>query len=96
MDRLFEPIMLGGIKLANRFVFPPIKLGYGNPDGSVSDRQLTFYEQIAQEGPALLMLEPVPVTPEGKEHPKQQADGAFKHDMSLHWPGSERSYGAGN
>jgi 2,4-dienoyl-CoA reductase-like NADH-dependent reductase (Old Yellow Enzyme family) len=71
MDRLFEPITLEGIKLANRFVFPPIKLGYGNPDGSLSDRQLTFYEQIAQEGAAFLILEPVPVTPEEKEHPKQ-------------------------
>jgi 2,4-dienoyl-CoA reductase-like NADH-dependent reductase (Old Yellow Enzyme family)/thioredoxin reductase len=80
MDRLFESITLGAIKLANRFVFPPIKLGYGNPDGSVSDRQLTFYGQVAKEGPGLLILEPVPVAPEGKEHPKQ---------LSVHHPECE-------
>jgi 2,4-dienoyl-CoA reductase-like NADH-dependent reductase (Old Yellow Enzyme family)/thioredoxin reductase len=80
MEKLFESIRLGTIKPANRFVFPPIKLGYGNPDGSVSDRQLTFYGQIAHKGPGLLILEPVPVTPEGKEHPKQ---------LGVHYPESE-------
>jgi hypothetical protein len=80
MERLFESTTLGTLGLANRFVFPPIKLGYGNPNGSVSDRQLTFYGQIAQKGPGLLVLEPVPVTPEGKEHPKQ---------LCVHHPESE-------
>jgi 2,4-dienoyl-CoA reductase-like NADH-dependent reductase (Old Yellow Enzyme family)/thioredoxin reductase len=80
MDKLFDSITLGPIRLANRFVFPPIKLGYGNPDGSVSDRQLTFYGQIAQMGPGLLILEPVAVAPEGKEHPKQ---------LCVHHPESE-------
>jgi 2,4-dienoyl-CoA reductase-like NADH-dependent reductase (Old Yellow Enzyme family)/thioredoxin reductase len=71
MKDLFKPFSLGPIKLANRFIFPPIKLAYGNPDGTVTDRQLTFYGQVAREGPGLLILEPVSVTPEGKEHPKQ-------------------------
>ncbi|MBW1802920.1 MAG: FAD-dependent oxidoreductase, partial [Deltaproteobacteria bacterium] len=34
-------------------------------------RQLTFYREVARKGPGLLILEPVSVTPEGKEHPKQ-------------------------
>ncbi len=71
MKPMFERINLGRAELANRFVFPPIKLAYGNPDGTVTDRQLTFYEQIAKHGPGLLILEPVAVTPEGKEHPRQ-------------------------
>jgi 2,4-dienoyl-CoA reductase-like NADH-dependent reductase (Old Yellow Enzyme family)/thioredoxin reductase len=71
MDNLFEPYSLGPLNLANRFVFPPIKLGYGNPDGKVTDRQLRFYRQIAEDGPAVVILEPVSVTPDGKEHPKQ-------------------------
>jgi 2,4-dienoyl-CoA reductase-like NADH-dependent reductase (Old Yellow Enzyme family) len=71
MKRMFEGINLNGVHLPNRFIFPPIKLSYGNPDGTVTDRQLTFYRQVAQEGPGLVILEPVSVTPEGKEHPKQ-------------------------
>lgn len=71
MNDLFKPFSLGGVKLPNRFVFPPVKLGYGDPDGTVTDRQLLFYSQIARGGPGVVILEPVSVTPEGKEHPRQ-------------------------
>jgi len=71
MERMFEEFKLGTAKLVNRFVFPPIKLACGNPDGKVTERQLQFYSQIAREGPAVVILEPVSVTVEGKEHPKQ-------------------------
>ncbi len=71
MDRMFSGFTLGNLKLNNRFVFPPIKTAYGNPQGVVTDRQLTFYKQIASNGPGFLILEPASVTPEGREHPKQ-------------------------
>ncbi len=71
MERLFKGISLGRAELRNRFVFPPIKLGAGSPDGTVTDRQLNLYRQIAKNGPGLLILEPVSVTPEGREHPRQ-------------------------
>lgn len=71
MERMFETFTLGNLNLTNRFVFPPIKTGYGEPGGKVTDRQLTFYQQIAQNGPGLLILEPVSVTPDGREHPRQ-------------------------
>ena len=80
MERMFERFTLGNLELANRFIFPPVKLAYGNPDGTVTERQLTFYKQVAQKGPGLLILEPVSVTPEGKEHPKQ---------LCVHLPESE-------
>jgi len=80
MEDLFKPISLGPIKLTNRFIFPPVKLAYGNPNGTVTDRQLAFYRQIAQNGPGLVVLEPVSVTPEGREHPKQ---------LCVHLPESE-------
>ena len=79
MDIMFKEFTLGTVRLINRFVFPPIKLAYGNPDGTVTDRQLIFYQQIARQGPAVVILEPVSVTPEGKEHPKQ---------LCVHLPGS--------
>ena len=71
MKRMFDTFGLGNLELANRFVFPPIKLGYGNPDGTVTDRQLNFYQQIAKSGPGLVIIEPVSVTADGREHPKQ-------------------------
>ncbi len=79
MEDLFKPFSLDSVKLANRFVFLPIKLGYGDPDGTVTNRQLLFYRRIAQDGPALVILEPVGVTPEGREHPRQ---------LCIHLPGS--------
>jgi 2,4-dienoyl-CoA reductase-like NADH-dependent reductase (Old Yellow Enzyme family)/thioredoxin reductase len=57
--------------LANRFIFPPIKTAYGTPKGNVTDGHLTYYRQIAKNGPGLMIIEPVVVTAEGKEHPKQ-------------------------
>ena len=71
MKEMFEAFELGGLSLANRFVFPPIKTAYGTPDGHVTDRHLTYYRQITKNGPGLLILEPVAVTADGKEHPKQ-------------------------
>ncbi len=71
MERMFKGFGLRNMELVNRFVFPPIKLGYGNPDGTVTDRQLRFYRQIARNGPALVIIEPVSVTADGREHPKQ-------------------------
>lgn len=71
MERPFAGVTLGKLELANRFFLAPIKLGYGNPDGTVTDRQLTFYQQIARNGPGVVIIEPVSVTADGREHPKQ-------------------------
>jgi 2,4-dienoyl-CoA reductase-like NADH-dependent reductase (Old Yellow Enzyme family)/thioredoxin reductase len=83
MERLFEEFSLGTARLGNRFIFPPIKLGYGGLDGTVTDRQLLFYHQIATQGPAVVILEPVSVTPEGKEHSKQLCIHLPKSVMEL-------------
>ena len=71
MERMFSGFSLGKLGLVNRFVLPPIKLGYGNPDGTVTERQLIFYQQIARNGPGILIFEPVSVTADGREHPRQ-------------------------
>jgi 2,4-dienoyl-CoA reductase-like NADH-dependent reductase (Old Yellow Enzyme family)/thioredoxin reductase len=81
MERMFNEFKLDGLKLTNRFVFPPIKTGYGSPAGSVTERQLIFYRQIAKNGPGLLILEPVSVTPDGREHPRQ---------LGVHFPDSAK------
>lgn len=71
MERPSTGFALENLELVNRFFFAPIKLGYGNPDGTVTDRQLTFYQQIARNGPGVVIIEPVSVTADGREHPKQ-------------------------
>ncbi len=57
MEKMFEEFKLGTVKLMNRFVFPPIKLACGNPDGKVTERQLQFYSQIAREDKMFLLQE---------------------------------------
>jgi len=71
MENMFKPFQIGELTLANRFVFPPIKTAFGTPEGMVTKHHLEFYRQIASNGPGLLILEPVAVTVDGKEHPKQ-------------------------
>ena len=48
MENRYERFILGNVELANKFVFPSIKRGYGNPDGTVSERQyiITSLESI--------------------------------------------------
>jgi 2,4-dienoyl-CoA reductase-like NADH-dependent reductase (Old Yellow Enzyme family)/thioredoxin reductase len=61
------------LELPNQFVFPPIKTAFGKPSGEVTEWHLLFYGRIAQEGPGLVTVEPVSVTGDGREHPKQLA-----------------------
>ncbi|MBW1980907.1 MAG: FAD-dependent oxidoreductase [Deltaproteobacteria bacterium] len=79
MKEMFTEYALDGLQLVNRFVFPPIKTGYGSLDGKVTERQLQFYRQIAQDGPAIIIVEPAAVTANGREHPRQ---------LSIHQPHS--------
>ncbi|MBW2000231.1 MAG: FAD-dependent oxidoreductase [Deltaproteobacteria bacterium] len=79
MEKLFEEFSLGTCRLKNRFLFTPVKLGYGSLDGTVTEQQILFYQQISRQGPAVIILEPVSVTPEGREHPRQ---------LSVHFPTS--------
>ncbi len=71
MNRMFKQLTLGEMTLRNRFVFPPVKTAFGTPQGNVTNRQILFYKKIAKNGPGIVILEPVSVTSDGKEHPKQ-------------------------
>jgi len=69
--KLTKQSSLGRLKLRNRFIMAPVKTSYGTPDGGVTDRHLTYYRNIASGGVSMIILEPVAVRQEGKEHPKQ-------------------------
>lgn len=62
---------LKGKTLRNRFVAAPFKTGLGNTDGSVSDSQIKFFSRIAEGGVALVLGEPIAVSFDGREHPRQ-------------------------
>jgi 2,4-dienoyl-CoA reductase-like NADH-dependent reductase (Old Yellow Enzyme family)/NADPH-dependent 2,4-dienoyl-CoA reductase/sulfur reductase-like enzyme len=71
MERFFQPFRLGKLTLRNRFIMAPIKTAYGTPEGKVTRRHLNFYNKVSQGGVSLIVLEPVSVLKNGKEHPKQ-------------------------
>ncbi|MEA2101651.1 MAG: FAD-dependent oxidoreductase [Thermodesulfobacteriota bacterium] len=55
MDRLFSPIMIGNIKSKNRIVMPAMHLNY-TPEGEVTDKLVSFYEQRAKGGAGLIIV----------------------------------------
>ncbi|MDO8691655.1 MAG: FAD-dependent oxidoreductase [Dehalococcoidia bacterium] len=65
-DHLFTPIKVGSITLKNRIVAPPLERNYCNRDGSVSDRCLAHFEELAKGGAGLLVMEASFVTPAGR------------------------------
>jgi 2,4-dienoyl-CoA reductase-like NADH-dependent reductase (Old Yellow Enzyme family)/thioredoxin reductase len=71
MEELVKQWSLGGLSLRNRIFMAPVKTAFGTPDGRVTERHLHFYRAVAGGGAALVILEPVSVTGEGREHPKQ-------------------------
>ncbi len=66
-----ESFRLGQLQLKNRFVMAPVKSAYGTPQGDVTPRHLTYYDNLSKGGTAMIILEPVAVCKTGKEHPKQ-------------------------
>ncbi len=55
--RLFEPGRIGNIELKNRIIKAPQHTGLANPDGSVTDRMLRYYKDVAQGGAAMVIVE---------------------------------------
>lgn len=56
--KLFAPLQLGKIQLKHRVIHPPLTRLRANPDDSVSDMMLTYYEQRASDG-GLIITESV-------------------------------------
>jgi 2,4-dienoyl-CoA reductase-like NADH-dependent reductase (Old Yellow Enzyme family)/thioredoxin reductase len=73
MTNLLSPWTRDSLSLRNRIVMAPVKTAFGTPEGRVTERHLHFYRRIARGGAGLVIIEPVPVRREGREHPKQLA-----------------------
>ena len=61
-----EPYEIGGHTVRNRIVFPPLSGNWAEADGSVSDRILDFYRDIANGGAGFVVVSGTAVSPEGK------------------------------
>jgi len=55
--KLFESSSLGGIKLKNRIIKAPQHTGLANPDGSVTERMLQYYKNVALGGAGMIIVE---------------------------------------
>lgn len=55
--RLFEPGMMGNVGLKNRVIKAPQHTGLANPDGSVTERMLRYYKDVAMGGVGMVIVE---------------------------------------
>ena len=65
MSRLFEPMALGALTLANRIIIAPM-CQYSAHEGTPGDWHLIHLGQLALSGAAMLIVEATAVTPEGR------------------------------
>jgi 2,4-dienoyl-CoA reductase-like NADH-dependent reductase (Old Yellow Enzyme family) len=63
--RLFEPISVGGLTLANRIVIAPM-CQYSAANGEMNDWHLAHLSQLAQSGAGILTIEATAVCPQGR------------------------------
>ena len=63
--KLFENADLGNITLRNRIVMPAMATLFGNKDGTVSDRLLSYYAKRSKGGVGLVIVENTAIRPDG-------------------------------
>jgi 2,4-dienoyl-CoA reductase (NADPH2) len=57
LPRLFSPVRIGTLQLANRLVLAPMATDFAEADGSISDRLLAYLEARARGGVGLILTE---------------------------------------
>ena len=55
--KLSEPGRIGNIQLKNRVLKAPQHTGLANPDGSVTDRMIRYYKEVASGGSSMVIVE---------------------------------------
>lgn len=68
---LFTPVQIGHMVVPNRFVVPPMGTNLANPDGTVSEEFIDYWEARARGGWGLLIVEITAIDPLGKAIPYQ-------------------------
>ena len=52
--KVLEPIQVGPMHLKNRVQYLAMARGYGNPDNTVSEKEIAYFERVAKGGTALI------------------------------------------
>jgi len=65
MPKLFEPLQIGTLALANRIIIAPM-CQYSASEGSAGDWHLIHLGHLALSGAGLLIVEATAVSPEGR------------------------------
>jgi 2,4-dienoyl-CoA reductase-like NADH-dependent reductase (Old Yellow Enzyme family) len=75
-------ITIGNIKIKNRIVFPPIGTSWANPDGTAGPEVLQWYQEAAEGGCGMIVVEGSTISPDGKSskrnlgiYDQKQVDG---------------------
>ncbi|HPO46567.1 MAG TPA: hypothetical protein PK875_12305, partial [Spirochaetota bacterium] len=55
LKHLFSPVAINTLKLKNRAVMPPMGTGYGNADGTASERLMHYLAARARGGAGLII-----------------------------------------
>jgi 2,4-dienoyl-CoA reductase-like NADH-dependent reductase (Old Yellow Enzyme family) len=55
--RLIEPGSIGNVQLKNRMIKAPQHTGLANPDGSITERMLRYYKDVASGGVSMIIVE---------------------------------------
>ena len=66
MPDLFSPGAIGGVSIRNRLVMPPVNTNYGDAEGFVTDRAISFIRKRAAGGVGAIILEATQVDPASK------------------------------
>lgn len=70
MSRLFSPFTLRGKQLKNRLVYAPTTTCFATGEGEITPKLLGYYQQRAEGGAGMIIMEPGVVNPGGKLMPK--------------------------
>lgn len=63
MKKILEPITINGMTLRNRMIVSAMVTGYANPDGTASEKYISYHEAKAKGGWGLIITEDYIVTP---------------------------------
>ena len=71
-EAMFQPIQIGPMTVANRFVMSPMGNNFANTDGTMSERSASYYGARAKGGFGLITFEATVVYKEAKGGPFRQ------------------------
>ncbi len=57
LSKLFSPVNIGNLSIKNRMALAPMDVGMINPDGSLTERVVDYYEERARGGVGLIITQ---------------------------------------